>query len=83
MRRRLHKAREDVTLHDVGGYSDGLQVVRIDTARGPVVLASDAVALHKSPKCSFVARQYQPSNLDCLVSARVDIDFVRLSRRTG
>ena len=31
-----------VTLHRVGGHSDGLQVVRVNTARGPVVLASDA-----------------------------------------
>ncbi len=31
-----------VTLHRVGGHSDGLQVVRVPTARGPVVLASDA-----------------------------------------
>jgi glyoxylase-like metal-dependent hydrolase (beta-lactamase superfamily II) len=31
-----------VTLHRVGGHSDGLQVVRVVTARGPVVLASDA-----------------------------------------
>lgn len=31
-----------VTLHHVGGHSDGLQVVRIETGRGPVVLASDA-----------------------------------------
>lgn len=31
-----------VTLHRVGGHSDGLQVVRVTTARGPVVLASDA-----------------------------------------
>jgi glyoxylase-like metal-dependent hydrolase (beta-lactamase superfamily II) len=31
-----------VTLHRVGGHSDGLQVVRVQTARGPVVLASDA-----------------------------------------
>ncbi len=32
-----------VTLHRVGGHSDGLQVVRVETARGPVVLASDAL----------------------------------------
>src|SRR3979411_934593 len=32
----------DVTLHRVGGHSDGLQVVRVETARGPVVLASGA-----------------------------------------
>jgi glyoxylase-like metal-dependent hydrolase (beta-lactamase superfamily II) len=31
-----------VTLHRIGGHSDGLQVVRVATGRGPVVLASDA-----------------------------------------
>jgi glyoxylase-like metal-dependent hydrolase (beta-lactamase superfamily II) len=31
-----------VTLHHVGGHSDGLQMVRVRTARGPLVLASDA-----------------------------------------
>src|SRR6476646_3107223 len=31
-----------VTVHRVGGHSDGVQVVRVETARGPVVLASDA-----------------------------------------
>ncbi len=31
-----------VTLHRVGGHTPGLQVVRVSTARGPVVLASDA-----------------------------------------
>lgn len=31
-----------VTVHHVGGHSDGLQIVRVPTARGPVVLASDA-----------------------------------------
>ena len=31
-----------VTVHHVGGHSKGLQVVRVETARGPVVLASDA-----------------------------------------
>ena len=31
-----------VTLHLVGGHSGGLQVVRVPTARGAVVLASDA-----------------------------------------
>ena len=31
-----------VTVHRVGGHSDGLQVVRVETPRGPVVLASDA-----------------------------------------
>jgi glyoxylase-like metal-dependent hydrolase (beta-lactamase superfamily II) len=31
-----------VTLHHVGGHTDGLQMVRVETQRGPVVLASDA-----------------------------------------
>lgn len=31
-----------VTLHHIGGHTRGLQVVRVTTARGPVVLASDA-----------------------------------------
>ena len=31
-----------VTLHRVGGHTDGLQMVRVMTARGAVVLASDA-----------------------------------------
>jgi glyoxylase-like metal-dependent hydrolase (beta-lactamase superfamily II) len=31
-----------ITLHRVGGHSGGLQVVRVSTARGPLVLASDA-----------------------------------------
>lgn len=31
-----------VTVHRVGGHSDGLQVVRVATARGPLVLAVDA-----------------------------------------
>jgi len=31
-----------VSLHHIGGHSRGLQCVRVETARGPVVLASDA-----------------------------------------
>jgi glyoxylase-like metal-dependent hydrolase (beta-lactamase superfamily II) len=31
-----------VSLHRVGGHTDGLQMVRVQTARGPVLLASDA-----------------------------------------
>jgi glyoxylase-like metal-dependent hydrolase (beta-lactamase superfamily II) len=37
-----------VTLHRVGGHSDGLQVVRVETARGPVVLASDAAHYYRN-----------------------------------
>ena len=35
-----------VTLHRIGGHSDGLQVVRVLTGRGPVVIASDAAHLY-------------------------------------
>jgi glyoxylase-like metal-dependent hydrolase (beta-lactamase superfamily II) len=35
-----------VTVHRVGGHSDGMQVVRVETARGPVVLAVDAAHLY-------------------------------------
>ncbi len=31
-----------VTLHGIGGHSDGLQMVRVMTARGPLVIAGDA-----------------------------------------
>jgi glyoxylase-like metal-dependent hydrolase (beta-lactamase superfamily II) len=31
-----------ITLHKLGGHTKGLQVVRVTTANGPVVLASDA-----------------------------------------
>jgi glyoxylase-like metal-dependent hydrolase (beta-lactamase superfamily II) len=31
-----------ISLHLIGGHSNGLQVVRVETVRGPVVLASDA-----------------------------------------
>ncbi len=31
-----------ITVHKVGGHSKGLQIVRVNTERGPVVLASDA-----------------------------------------
>ncbi|OZA90873.1 MAG: MBL fold hydrolase [Azorhizobium sp. 39-67-5] len=37
---------EGVSLHKVGGHSAGLQMVRVETQRGPVVLASDAAHFH-------------------------------------
>jgi glyoxylase-like metal-dependent hydrolase (beta-lactamase superfamily II) len=40
-----------VTLHRVGGHSDGLQVVRVETERGPVVLASDAAHYYANLQC--------------------------------
>jgi glyoxylase-like metal-dependent hydrolase (beta-lactamase superfamily II) len=32
-----------VTVHGIGGHSDGLQMARVATARGPLVIASDAM----------------------------------------
>ena len=40
-----------ITLHHVGGHTMGMQVVRVSTARGPVLLASDA--------CHFLANYQQ------------------------
>jgi glyoxylase-like metal-dependent hydrolase (beta-lactamase superfamily II) len=36
-----------ITVHKIGGHSKGLQCVRVDTRRGPVVLASDATHLYQ------------------------------------
>jgi glyoxylase-like metal-dependent hydrolase (beta-lactamase superfamily II) len=37
-----------ITLHAVGGHSMGLQCVRVNTARGPVVLASDVTHFYEN-----------------------------------
>jgi glyoxylase-like metal-dependent hydrolase (beta-lactamase superfamily II) len=36
-----------ITVHHIGGHSRGLQCVRVETRRGPVVLASDASHLYE------------------------------------
>lgn len=36
-----------VTVHHIGGHTSGLQSVRVETARGPVVLASDAAVFYE------------------------------------
>lgn len=41
---------ENVELVHVGGHTKGLQVVRVNTARGWVVLASDAVHYYENPQ---------------------------------
>jgi glyoxylase-like metal-dependent hydrolase (beta-lactamase superfamily II) len=49
---------DKVTFHDgegeiaPGGHSDGLQVVRVQTARGPVVIASDALHFYANDETS-------------------------------
>lgn len=37
-----------LTVHLLGGHTDGLQVVRVETARGPVVLASDSTHYYEN-----------------------------------
>jgi glyoxylase-like metal-dependent hydrolase (beta-lactamase superfamily II) len=36
-----------ITVHHIGGHSRGLQCVRVETRRGPVVLSSDASHLYE------------------------------------
>lgn len=44
----FHALRDGIELHRVGGHTDGLQVVRVRTARGWVVLASDAAHYYEN-----------------------------------
>lgn len=44
----IHRLREGIELHRVGGHTDGLQVLRVRTARGWVVLASDAAHYYEN-----------------------------------
>ena len=37
-----------VTVHKIGGHSRGLQAVRVETAHGPLVLASDAAHFYEN-----------------------------------
>jgi glyoxylase-like metal-dependent hydrolase (beta-lactamase superfamily II) len=37
-----------VSLHHIGGHTDGLQAVRVNTATGPLVLASDATHYYEN-----------------------------------
>jgi glyoxylase-like metal-dependent hydrolase (beta-lactamase superfamily II) len=39
-----------VTVHRVGGHSDGLQVVRVETGTGPLVIASDALHFYANER---------------------------------
>lgn len=41
-----------ITLHRVGGHTKGLQVTRVKTRRGYVVLASDAAHLYANMECN-------------------------------
>lgn len=44
----FHRLRDGIELHRIGGHTDGLQVVRVRTASGWVVLASDAAHYYEN-----------------------------------
>jgi glyoxylase-like metal-dependent hydrolase (beta-lactamase superfamily II) len=44
----VHQVRPGITLHRLGGHTAGLQIVTVETARGPVVLASDASHFYRN-----------------------------------
>lgn len=44
----FHSLRDGIELHHVGGHTDGLQIVRVRTTRGWVVLASDAAHYYEN-----------------------------------
>lgn len=44
----MHILRDGIELHRVGGHTDGLQVVRVRTAKGWVVLASDSAHYYEN-----------------------------------
>lgn len=43
-----HQLRDGIELHRVGGHTDGLQIVRVRTKKGWVVLASDAAHYYEN-----------------------------------
>jgi glyoxylase-like metal-dependent hydrolase (beta-lactamase superfamily II) len=43
-----HAVAPGITLHRVGGHTAGLQIVSVETARGPVVLTSDASHFYRN-----------------------------------
>lgn len=45
---------EGITLHRIGGHTPGLQCVRVETARGVVVLASDSVHYYEQMEMNKV-----------------------------
>lgn len=70
-----------VTLHRIGGHTRGLQVVRVTTARGPVVLASDATHFwanieQRNPFPIFVDLQAMLDGYDRLLELAPSMDHV-------
>lgn len=70
-----------VTLHRIGGHTRGLQVVRVSTARGFVVLASDATHFwanleRRNPFPIFVDLQAMLDGYDRLLELAPSLDHV-------
>lgn len=70
-----------VTLHRIGGHTRGLQVVRVTTARGPIVLASDATHFwanleRRNPFPIFVDLQAMLDGYDRLLELAPSIEHV-------
>lgn len=70
-----------VTLHRIGGHTRGLQVVRVTTARGPIVLASDAAHFRanlerRNPFPIFVDLQAVLDGYDRLLELAPSLDHV-------
>jgi len=70
-----------VTLHRIGGHTRGLQIVRVTTARGPIVLASDATHFwanleRRNPFPIFVDLQAMLDGYDRLLELAPSIDHV-------
>ena len=61
-----------VTVHRVGGHTPGMQVVRVETAVGPVVLASDAAHFYENLETNrpFAVLDSVPGALDAFLAVR-------------
>ncbi len=68
--------RPGVTVHKIGGHSRGLQCVRVATATGPVVLASDSAHYYEN----FEKGKVFPITIDI---ADVLDGYVRLQELAG
>jgi glyoxylase-like metal-dependent hydrolase (beta-lactamase superfamily II) len=61
-----------VTVHRVGGHTPGMQVVRVETSIGPVVLASDAAHFYENIETNrpFAVLDSVPGALDAFLAVR-------------
>jgi glyoxylase-like metal-dependent hydrolase (beta-lactamase superfamily II) len=71
---------EGVSVHLVGGHTPGMQVVRVQTAAGTVVLASDATHFYENIEADrpFAVLDSVPGALDAFQAVRSLTDDARL-----